>query len=112
MRVDNLRKRTERGKLLSEVLFLFAIVGFIYGSAWFISNLNGGFVCETRAITVQAGDTLDEIVRDHCEGEVTRALDNVVRVYGATIQPNQTIYLPKNEKCLVDVVGDDVYDEC
>lgn len=93
------------------LMFLFALIWFVL---WVASGgLSAGFACDTRPITVQSGDTLDGIVREFCTGTVTDALDQVVRVYGVTIQPNQTIYLPSSDRCTLtlDDAGQ-VYENC
>lgn len=116
MRVDNYRqhKRAERRAFIRELLFIFGMVAFVYVAVWFIGNLTSeGFVCESRPITIQYGDTLDGIVREHCSGEVLNALDQVVKVYGTTIHANDTIYLPTSDKCTltIDDAGE-VYERC
>lgn len=115
-RVDNLRrrKRAERQTFAGEVLFIFVMVAFIYLVVWFVGSFTSeGFACDSRPITVQSGDTLDGIVREHCSGVVTDALDEVVRVYGTTIHANDTIYLPTSDKCTltIDDAGE-VYERC
>lgn len=99
-RVDNLRRRrrAERRAFASEFAFIVGMVGLLWVSVWLVGKVTSeGFVCESRPITVQSGDTLDGIVREHCSGVVTDALDEVVRVYGTTIHANDTIYLPSGE---------------
>lgn len=115
-RADNLRrrKRAERRAFGGEVAFVFGMVVFIWLSVWLIGKITSeGFVCESRPITVQSGDTLDGIVREHCSGEVLIALDQVVEVYGTTIHANDTIYLPTSDKCTltIDDAGE-VYEAC
>ena len=116
MRVDNyrLRRRAERRAFIGEFAFILGMVAFVWLSVWLIGKMTSvGFVCESRPITVQAGDTLDGIVREHCSGEVLVALDEVVRVYGTTIHANDTIYLPTSDKCTltIDDAGE-VYERC
>jgi len=115
-RVDNLRRRrrAEQRGLIGETLF----IAFIFGSLWLalwvsLSFTREGFACERFSITVEAGDTLDGIVREYCAGEVVSALDQVVRVYGTTIYAGDTIYLPTSDKCTLtlDDAGE-VYETC
>lgn len=56
------------------------------------------FTCPEITVTIQKGDTLDGIVRKHCKGTVTNALDILVNQYGATIYPFQTIALPTSDR--------------
>jgi len=52
-------------------------------------------------------------VREFCAGEVTSALDQVVRVYGTTIYAGNTIYLPTNDKCTLTLNdAGEVYETC
>lgn len=114
-RVDNLRRRrrAKRRASIGEGLFVMFVFGCLWLSVWAFSHLTSeGFVCESRPITVQAGDTLDGIVREHCSGTVTDALDEVVRVYGTTIHANDTIYLPTNDKCSLTLTAGEVYESC
>lgn len=116
MRVDNLRqrKRAERRLLAGEFAFILGMVAFVWLSVWLVGKMTSeGFVCESRPITVQSGDTLDGIVREYCSGEVLNALDQVVNVYGTTIHANDTIYLPTSDKCAltIDDAGE-VYERC
>lgn len=115
-RVDNLRrrKRAERRAFGGEVAFVLGMVAFVWLSVWVVGKITSvGFVCESRPITVQSGDTLDGIVREHCSGVVTDALDEVVRVYGTTIHANDTIYLPTSDKCSLTLTdAGEVYESC
>ena len=111
--VDNYRRRHFGDNVLDglTLMFLFALIWFVM---WVASGaLSAGFTCDTRPITVQSGDTLDGIVREFCAGTVTDALDQVVRVYGATIYPNTVVYLPSSDRCTLtlDDAGQ-VYENC
>jgi len=115
-RVDNLRrrKRAERREFIGEGLFIMLVFGSLWLAVWaFSSFTNEGFSCERFPITVENGDTLDGIVREFCAGEVTSALDQVVRVYGTTIYAGNTIYLPTSDKCTLTLNdAGEVYETC
>jgi len=52
------------------------------------------YTCPNLSITVKNGDTLDGIVRKHCSGTFTDALDDMVSEYGSTIYAGQIVILP------------------
>jgi hypothetical protein len=113
------RSRYEAASMPVRRFFVWLFIwAFVFCFLWvflrsFFHLTDSGFVCETRPITVQAGDTLDDIVREFCAGQVTEALDQVVRVYGATIHPNDTLYLPASDLCpLLTTDSGQVYDDC
>lgn len=61
-----------------------------------ISNTRNLYKCEPITVIVQHGDTLDEIARRYCDGEVTSAVDHLASKYGVVIYPTQAITLPKD----------------
>ncbi|MFM9028804.1 MAG: LysM peptidoglycan-binding domain-containing protein [Bacteroidota bacterium] len=57
-----------------------------------------GYTCSPVLHTVTAGDTLDGIARQYCDGRVTDAVDYLVDENGgATIYIGQVIALPSDE---------------
>jgi len=55
------------------------------------------YTCPNLSVTVKQGDTLDAIVREHCSGTFTDALDDMVSEYGSTIYAGQVVTLPDND---------------
>jgi len=70
------------------------------------------FTCDGAPHRVNYGDTLWAIAEMKCDGNIQVAVDNLVEVYGTTIQPNQDIWLPTSQDCLLENRDGDVYDSC
>lgn len=70
------------------------------------------FSCEADPSTVIEGDTLWAIAESKCDGNIQAVVDNLVDVYGTTIHSGQTIWLPLDNECLLDIRGGQVYDIC
>jgi len=74
------------------VLLWFAIALILIGINFYYSE---GYTCFPALHTVEAGDTLDGIARQYCEGRVSDAVDYLVNENGgATIYIGQVIALP------------------
>lgn len=70
------------------------------------------FTCEPNPHIVSYGDTLWAIAEAKCDGNIQVAVNNLVEVYGVIIQPNQSIWLPIHQDCLLENRDGDVYDSC
>ena len=74
--------------------FLLAIA-LIFGAAllWGALAVGNDYECQDATVIVQPGDTLWNIVEDHCTGDVRAAVSNVA-ADPSTLQPGQVITLP------------------
>jgi hypothetical protein len=52
------------------------------------------YVCDTKQHTVSYGESLWEIAESNCSGSIQSAVDDLVEIYGSTIQNGQVIDLP------------------
>ena len=52
------------------------------------------YVCDTKQHTVSYGESLWEIAESNCSGNIRSAVDDLVEIYGSTIQNGQVIDLP------------------
>ena len=74
--------------------FLLAIA-LIFGAAvlWGALAMGNDYECQDATVIVQPGDTLWNIVEEHCTGDVRAAVSNVA-ADPSTLQPGQVITLP------------------
>ena len=102
------RSRNLRNTLLFGALCVGTVVAYTVGEA-----TSNNFTCELDPHHVVYGDTLWGIAEKKCEGDIQRVTDNLVDVYGTTIQAGQNIYLPENESCLLTITdGGEVFESC
>lgn len=100
-----------RTRSIRAVAWLGAIVAVVAMIA-LTSNRHADFTCNPEPYLVQYGDTLWAIAESKCKGNIQHATDNLVSVYGTSIQLGQSIWLPESDECLLVQRGGEVYDEC
>jgi len=81
-------------RALAKNIWLMAIAMVIISLLVFFGLSSPSYSCPNITVTVQQGDTLDGIIREHCSGTYTDALDDIVSEYGTTIYAGQTVTLP------------------
>jgi len=79
---------------LAKNIWLMVIASVIVSLLVFFGLSSPSYSCPNITVTVQQGDTLDGIIREHCSGTYTDALDDIVSEYGTTIYAGQTVTLP------------------
>lgn len=67
-----------------------SILGYLVG-AYALGE--GSYTCKVSGVTANYGDTLWQIVRDNCEGDLERATDDLFDKYGRIIHNGQRIEL-------------------
>jgi hypothetical protein len=83
-------------RALAKNIWLFGIATVIVSLLIFFSMSSPSYSCPNITVTVKQGDTLDGIVREHCSGTFTDALDDMVSEYGTTIYAGQVVILPSD----------------
>jgi hypothetical protein len=72
------------------ILVALAIFGFVK-----VLEQNERFSCDGSTIVVQSGDTVWDIIQEHCTGNKESARGSIVEQLGdSTLQPGQTFTLP------------------
>ena len=91
------------------------ILGLLLGFGVMLTTREG-FSCGTSSHVVVEGDTLWGIAEDNCSGNIQKASDDLLKVYGSPLEVGNTVYLPKSDKCklsIEDVEGQEyIYEEC
>lgn len=87
MRLDNLWRRAFVG-------VLFAILAFAF--VWAVGEASDvpAYSCRERSVLLGVGDTLDDVARSYCTGDVNAVIDALVREYGVQVQAWSRITLP------------------
>lgn len=83
-------------RALAKNIWLFTIASVIISLLIFFGMSSPSYSCPNITVTVKQGDTLDGIVREHCSGTFTDALDDMVSEYGTTIYAGQVVILPSD----------------
>ena len=83
-------------RALAKNIWLFCIATVIVCLLVFFGMSKPSYTCPNLSVTVKQGDTLDGIVREHCSGTFTDALDDMVSEYGTTIYAGQVVILPSD----------------
>jgi hypothetical protein len=83
-------------RALAKNIWLFTIASVIISLLIFFGMSSPSYSCPNITVTVKQGDTLDGIVREHCSGTYTDALDDMVSEYGTTIYAGQVVILPSD----------------
>jgi hypothetical protein len=83
-------------RALAKNIWLFGIATVIVSLLIFFGMSSPSYSCPNLSVTVKQGDTLDGIVREHCSGTFTDALDDMVSEYGTTIYAGQVVILPSD----------------
>jgi hypothetical protein len=83
-------------RALAKNIWLFGIATVIVCLLVFFGMSKPSYTCPNITVTVKQGDTLDGIVREHCSGTFTDALDDMVSEYGTTIYAGQVVILPSD----------------
>ena len=81
-------------RALAKNIWLMVIAMVIISLLVFFGLSSPSYSCPNITVTVRQGDTLDGIIREHCSGTYTDALDDIVSEYGTTIYAGQTVTLP------------------
>jgi hypothetical protein len=84
-------------RALANNIWFVAIAMVICFLLVFFGMSKPSYTCPDITVTVKQGDTLDGIVREHCSGTYTDALDDMVNEYGTTIYAGQVVILPDND---------------
>ena len=83
-------------RALAKNIWLFGIATVIVSLLIFFGMSSPSYSCPNITVTVKQGDTLDGIIREHCSGTFTDALDDMVSEYGTTIYAGQVVILPSD----------------
>jgi|694.fasta_scaffold15567_3 hypothetical protein len=83
-------------RALAKNIWLFTIASVIISLLIFFGMSSPSYSCPNITVTVKQGDTLDGIIREHCSGTYTDALDDMVSEYGTTIYAGQVVILPSD----------------
>lgn len=89
-----MRKRSLIG--IREIALGVFVASVTYLALWIWNDYNERwltFTCNTRVHIVQQGDTMWEIVRANCWGNIAMAVDEHVKEYGSLIREGQAIQL-------------------
>jgi hypothetical protein len=81
---------------IREIAIIVAVASFGYVGMWIWNDYNERwltFTCNPQTIIVEQGDTMWQIVRENCWGNIAVAVDAHVERYGGTIYPTQPIQL-------------------
>lgn len=74
------------------------------------------FSCNTSSHVVVEGDTLWEIAKNNCSGNIQKVSDELVKVYGSPLEVGNTVYLPKSDGCTLFIKENQgqeyIYEEC
>jgi hypothetical protein len=71
------------------------------------------FFCNGASVTIKEGDTLYWIARTNCDGNTMNVVDQLVSVYGTTLNVGDTIYLPTHPNCELRLTdGGQVMEDC
>lgn len=68
--------------------------------------------CDPSGTIVNKGDTLYEIARENCSGNINVAVDEIYSFYGASIYPGQLLYLPYTNGCPIVLTEGNIYEDC
>ena len=90
------------------------LVGVVVAIALMYARVGAmdSFTCDGAPHQVNYGDTLWKIAEAKCDGNIQVVVDNLVDTYGTIIQPNQDIWLPLGDECLLENRDGQVYDVC
>lgn len=89
-----MRKRSLIG--IREIAIGLFVGSVTYLALWIWNDYNERwltFTCNPKTVIVREGDTMWQIVRENCWGNIAVAVDEHVQRYGATIRPTQAIQL-------------------
>lgn len=89
-----MRKRSLIG--IREIAIGVFVASVTYLALWIWNDYNERwltFTCDSRMIIVHQGDTMWELVRENCWGNIAVAVDEHVKEYGSTIYEGQAIQL-------------------
>lgn len=88
--------RVDKFTLRRFVVFTPLIIALVWAGWWGVGKAvePPTYSCDTLAVNVEKGDTIDGIARRHCVGEVLAVIDTLVAMYGTDIDTWQTIHLP------------------
>lgn len=71
------------------------------------------YICDSKPITVNEGDTLYRLVRANCDGNLQEALNDAVDIYGTIIGVGQTVFLPQSNNCSMRLTdGGEAVEDC
>lgn len=91
--------KQETYRLAKLTLLLIAIGASIIFAYLFLLQgyeVINSYVCSGRSVIVQQGDTLFDLVRSECSGNLDKALDDLYAQYGSYLREGQQIKFPMN----------------
>lgn len=86
-------------RLIKLALLLVAVgAGIIFAYLFLLQGYEviNSYACSGRAVIVQEGDTLFDLVRSECSGNLGQALDDLYAQYGGRLNIGQLIQMPMN----------------
>jgi hypothetical protein len=95
----NTKDYTRQNNIVKRTFLTVLAVGGALFLVWAVRDYNKRmttYSCDTAPVTVYRGDTLWQIARQHCWGNLSVAVDDLVEEYGTNLQIGQTIYLKSN----------------
>jgi hypothetical protein len=87
------KERTWIDKAMFVIFAAVAVAGY---SFWMrMESKWDKYTCDSAPVIIQEGQTLYQIIRENCAGNISNAVDQIVLDYGTTqIYPGQEIWLP------------------
>lgn len=64
------------------------------GAAALVDDRQSEYTCDGATVVVSSGDTLWQIASTHCTGNISTAVYDLSKNYGATLLVGDTLYLP------------------
>ena len=89
--------RTAKTVLITATVTIASVLAFSFMKEQ--SRQANEFFCNGSPVQVKEGDTLYWIARTNCDGNTMNVVDQLVSVYGTTLNVGDTIYLPTHPKC-------------
>lgn len=95
----NTKDYTRQNNIVIRTFLTVLAVGGVLFLVWAVRDYNkrmNTYSCDTAPVTVYRDDTLWQIARQHCWGNLSVAVDDLVEEYGTNLQIGQVIYLKSN----------------
>lgn len=90
---------TKQNNIVIRTFLTVLSVGGVLFLVWAVQDYNkrmNTYSCDTAPVTVYRDDTLWQIARQYCWGNLSVAVDDLVEEYGTNIQIGQVIHLKSN----------------